>query len=106
MPWSGNAAIGFQAADVDQRPAFGPQVPRRHQRPVDHAPEIRLEQLAHVCFRQLLQLAEDKHAGIVDPRVDAAVAGEREGGDLLMILVRADIGFDEAGRSGPAAWLI
>jgi hypothetical protein len=47
------------------------------ERTVHHAPEIGLEQALHVFQRHLFVAAEDRHAGIVDPGIDAAEALDR-----------------------------
>ena len=68
--------FGDLTANIDQRALGGLQGRHGQQRAVHHAPEIDLEQSLAVSLGDLVQLAVDRHAGIVDPRVDAAVQGE------------------------------
>ena len=89
-------------ADVDDRPAgrLFLQVLRRHQRTVDHAPVVGLEQPSLVFQAGVLDRAEDRHARVVDPGIEAAeqphglVRGLAQGVDV------GDIG-DGPGAAAP-----
>ena len=75
----------------DDGPAFGFQVLGGFHRAINQAPEVSFEQLAHVLDRYLFQLAMDRSAGVVNPRIVAAEALLSRLGNALHIGRLADI---------------
>ena len=98
MPWSGSAR-----SDVYEGTTFAGEMGDGHFRAVDDAPEVGFEQLPHVRFGQLADLAPDKHSGAVDPAVEAAEPVDRLAGDRLDIASVADVGDDEGRHAAPLA---
>jgi hypothetical protein len=86
-----------------QRAAAPLQMRQRCKRAVYDTPKVRLEQLPLIVERHVGKPAVDRHAGVIDPRVEAAEALHRtRGGGLQCFEVRhvGDPIFDLGAASG------
>ncbi|MNY01497.1 hypothetical protein D3C86_1340310 [compost metagenome] len=89
-----HGAVGRLAAHVDDRPAMLAQVRGGGQRAVHHAPVVGVEQAALVFQRHVVMAAEDGHAGIVDPGVEAAEPRDGRLRQLGHVVLVAHVGLD------------
>ena len=87
-------------------PPVAAQVTDRGAAAVHDTPEIGLEQTLLVFERNLRQLAVDRDAGIVDPRVQPAERAHRGVGNAIQLGGLGDVGRDINGAPSPAVDLV
>ncbi len=88
----GDGTLRKYAADVDQLAATLAQVLAGHQRTVNHAPEVGIEQTSLILQRDILQIAVNRRSGVVDPGVEATEVRHGSLGQPAYVRLAADIG--------------
>ena len=101
MPCSGTARSDTILPMLMIVPPRCAQVTDRGAAAVHDTPEIGLEQTLLVFERNFRQLAVDRHAGIVDPRVEPAERAHRGVGDAVQLGRLGDVGDDIDRRARP-----
>ncbi|CAJ3041780.1 Uncharacterised protein [Burkholderia pseudomallei] len=102
--------VGRLAAHVDDRAAakvaLAAKMLGRDERAMHDAPVVRIEQPALVVERHRQRGAEDRHARVVDPRVEAAERLDGLRRRALDVLVAAHVGRDRDGEAAVLADLL
>ena len=87
--------VGCDRTEVDERAAALLEGAEGGNGAVDDAPEVDVEELAVVGIGDLVKVPPQADPGVVDPGVEAAEAGDGLCGEVVDVLVLADIGDDE-----------